>query len=143
MSATSRPKRSLTRPAAAGDLPMPCTTGRRRTSCQPWLTVSNVRPRTWESDSSLEQFQLHSDLIARGEVCLAADLLLYGKQVAAAVEREDRRPPTHVIDPRFDLDRPEPARAAESVGTDLVRLLLWHRDEVPAARGIRSFPDPQ
>src|SRR6476646_4482854 len=90
-----------------------------------------------------QELQLDCDLVARRKIRLAPNLCLHRQEIAAAVEREDRCPPRHVIDARLDFHRPEPARVAESMRSDLVRLFLGYRDEVPAPRGFRALPDPQ
>jgi len=83
-----------------------------------------------------------SNIVANGKVGLTANLSFQRKQIAAAVEWEDRRPPRDVTDRRLNFDRPEAARIAEGMRLDLARLLAGHGNEKPAPRRVRALPDP-
>src|SRR3954471_2536495 len=80
-----------------------------------------------------EKVELDGHLVAHADPRLASDLLLHRQEIAAALHREHRRAPGDAVRSDLDPRRLEAAHAREAMRADFVRLLLWHRDEVPSA----------
>src|SRR3954454_17246229 len=90
-----------------------------------------------------KQIELDGNLVPCRDPCLAPDLGLHRQQISTAIQREQRRAPNDLLNSGFNLDGSEAARTAEGMRLDLDRLLFWYGDEIPAARCVRTLPDPQ